>query len=140
MAKYGPASIVVNYDDSGGTPQDMTQYVLEINGVAVENILEEVHSFGDSWEEHLPIGVARMTPVELSGLFDDTASTGPDAVFGGQAPATPASTTRTLKFTWGGTKTTEVETHLISYERSADRNGLTRYTARLQPTGTVTEV
>ena len=139
MAKYGPASIVVEYDNSGDSLVNITQHVMEINGTAVEQILEEVHTFGDSWEEHLPVGIGRMTPVELSGLYDDTATTGPDALFANRVPENPASSTRGLKITWGSTKTTLVETYLIAYERTADRNALTRWTARLQPTGAVTE-
>jgi hypothetical protein len=138
MAKIGPASITIEYDNSGGTLVDISQHVLTINDVDVESLTEEVHTFGDSWEESLGIGVGRMAPVEISGLFDDTASTGPDALFKRSSPEGPASTSRTLKITWG-TNTTSVETWVASYRRTADRGALTRYTARLQPTGTVTE-
>lgn len=138
MAKYGPASITIEYDNSGGTPVDISQHVLSINDIDVESLAEEVHSFGDSWEEHLPIGVGRMAPVEISGLFDDTASTGPDALFKRTSPEGPSDSTRTLTITWG-TNTTSVETYVLSYRRAADRGALTRYTVRLQPTGTVTE-
>lgn len=139
MAKYGPSSIVVEYDNSGGTLVDITQYVQEINGVSVEQIIEEVHSFGDSWEEHLPVGIGRTTPIELSGLYDDTATTGPDALLADRIPEGPSTTARELKITWGSTKTSLWNTFLIAYERSADRNALTRWTARLQGTGAVTE-
>jgi len=47
---------------------------------------------------------------------------------------------KTLLITWGGSKTTSVATHLIAYTRKADRNGLTKWSAKLQPTGAVTEV
>jgi hypothetical protein len=139
MAKYGPSSIVIEYDNSGGTLTNISQYVLEINDVSVENILEETHSFGDSWEESLPIGVGKVAEVTLTGLYDDTASTGPDALFANRVPEGPGTTTRTLKITWGSTKTTSVETQLASYVRTADRGALTRWSATLQPTGAVTE-
>jgi hypothetical protein len=138
VANSTPAGIIVNYDDSGGTPRDITQFVLSINGINVEQITEEKHSFGDSWEEHLAVGIARMQPVELSGLYDDVGN-GPDALFVRATPDTPASTTRTLQITWRSGKTTTVETIELSYERAADRNALTKYTARLQSTGAVTE-
>jgi hypothetical protein len=141
MAKSVPSGIVVMYDNSGGTPVNITQYVLAINGVDVEQIIEETHSFGDSWEESLPVGIGKMAPIELSGIYDDTATTGPDALFVGQVPATPATSNyqRTLTLTWVGAKTTAVETVLVKYTRSPDRNGLTKYSATLQPTGVVTE-
>jgi len=140
MAKYGPASLAIDYDNSGGTPVSITQHVLTMNGVSIEQILEEVRSFGDQWEEHLPIGVGRMKPVVLGGKFDDTAATGPDALFIRTTPETPASTTRTLKFTWGGTKTTSVETFVMRYDRLGERNKIQDYEVELQPTGAVTEV
>lgn len=138
MAKYGPASITIEYDNSGGTPVDISQHVLSVNDVDIESLMEEVHTFGDSWEESLGIGVGRIAPIEITGLFDDTASTGPDALFKRTSPEGPASTARTLKFTWG-TNTTTFETWVASYRRTADRAGLTRYTVRLQPTGAATE-
>lgn len=140
MAKATPAGTIIEYDNAGGSLVDITQHVLTINDVDIESVLEEVHTLGDSWEESLPIGVGKVAPVELSGLYDDVASTGPDALFAGRVPETPASATRTLKITWRSGKTTSVETYLVSYKRTADRNALTKYTATLQPTGAVTEV
>lgn len=140
MANSTPSGIVVNYDNSGGTPVDITQFVMTINDYDVESLTEEVHTFGDAWEENKPIGLARVAPIELGGLYDDVATTGPDALFAGRAPETPASITRTLTITWRAGKTTSVETYLSMYKRAADRNALTKYTVRLQPTGAVTEV
>lgn len=139
MAKYGPASVVVEYDNAGGALQNITQHVQSINDVDVENILEESHTFGDSWEESLGIGVGRVGTIELSGLFDDAVAPAPDALFANRVPEGPATATRTLKITFGGTKTFSVETLLKNYKRKVDKNGLTKYTAILQPTGAVTE-
>jgi hypothetical protein len=139
LANSTPAGIKIEYDTSTGGLQDITQYVLSINDVDVESMTEEVHTFGDSWEEHLPIGVGKMGPIELSGLYESSTS-GPNGLFGGRAPETPSSSTRTLAITWIATANkTSVETYLGMYKRSADRNALTKYTVRLQPTGTVTE-
>ncbi len=139
MANYGPADITVNYDNSGGTPVDISAHVLTINDVDVENITEEVRPFGVAWDTHKAIGVGRMPVIELGGVFDDTASTGPDALFADRVPEGPATASRTLAVTWGSTKITTVETILLTYRRTADKNGLTRWLARLQPTGAVTE-
>lgn len=140
MANSIPSGIIIEYDNSGGTPVDISQHVQTINDIDVESLTEEKHTFGDSWEEHLPIGLGRMAAVELGGLYDDTASTGPDALFIRTSPETPASNTRTLKITWRSGKTTSVETFVASYKRTADRGGLTKYSVRLQTTGAVTEV
>ena len=139
MANSIPSGITVFYDNSGGTPVDITQYVMTINDIEVESGIEEKHSFGDSWEESLPFGIGKMGAIELGGLYDDVATVGPDALFANRVPETPSSTTRTITITWRSGKTTAVETYLIAYSRAADRNALTKYTVKLQPTGAVTE-
>ena len=139
MANYGPASIKIDYDNGSGTPVDITAYVLTINSVDVEQVLEEVRPFGASWDKYMPVGVGKMGPIELGGIFDDTAVSGPDALFAGRIPEAPGTATRTLKVTWGGSKSTSVETHLGAYKRQVDKQGLTKYSVTLTPTGAVTE-
>lgn len=140
MALSIPSGVKIEYDNGSDTLVDITQYVLSVNDFDVETITEEKHTFGDSWEEHLPIGLGRVPIIEIGGLYDDTASVGPDALFANRAPETPTSTTRTLKITWRTGKTTSIETYLITYRRSADRNAVTKFTARLQPSGAPVEV
>lgn len=134
MANYGPADFSITYDGD-----DITPYVMTINDVTVEQAVEEVHALGDSWEEYLPVGVGKMGQIELGGIYDDQAS-GPDDQFadrvGTEGPATAAVE---VVITWGGAKTTTFDTHLVSYTRKADRNGLTKWSAKLQPTGAVVE-
>lgn len=140
MANSVPSGIIIEYDNAGGSLVDITQHVQTINDFDVEDITEETHSLGDLWEENKPIGVGRIPDIELSGLYDDVVTVGPDALFAGRIPETPATATRTFKITWRTGKTSSVETYLGLYRRSADRAGLTKYTARLKPTGAVTEV
>jgi len=135
MAKYTAANVVIEFDNSGGTLVDMSQYILELNGIDIESVLEESHTFGDSWVEQLNAGLKRLADVQLSGFYDDTASTGPDAIFN----AVGNTTTRTLKITWGSTKTTSVETIIKNYRRIPSRGALTKFEVVLTPTGQVTE-
>ena len=140
MALSSPATMKIEYDNSGGTPVDITQYVLTINDISIESVLEEMHPFGSNMEAFMPVGVGKVAAVELGGLYDDTATTGPDALFAGRVPEVPGTAvTRTLKVTWRSGKYTNFETYLISYDRTADRNNLTKYKVKLQPTGAVTE-
>lgn len=140
MAKYGSNSVVVEIDSTeGGSLADISQYITSINGVEVEAVLQESQSFGDSWFEHLSTGMRRVSPVVLGGFYDDTATTGPNAIFINVQDA-PADATRTLKVTWGSTKTTSVEVWIQKYTRQATRNELTRFEVTLQPTGATTEV
>jgi hypothetical protein len=138
MANYGQSSVVVAFDNSGGTPVTMTAYVQTINGVSVESLMEQSDSFGDSWQEFLPVGVRKNGDITLDGLYDDTATTGPDAIFNAPA-ATVATTTRTLTITFGGTKTYAVECYIKKYDRMVVRGKLHRYSVVLQPTGAATE-
>lgn len=138
MAKYGSNSLKVEFDNSAGTLVDMSNSIRTINGVRVEAILEESHAFGDAWFESLATGLRRMQDVELAGHYDDTAATGPDVIFNAVFSA-PGDATRTLKVTWGGIKTTTVETLIMAYERQAIVAELTKFTVVVRPTGAVTE-
>jgi hypothetical protein len=138
MANYGQSSVIVAYDNSGGTPVTMTPYVQTINGVSVESLMEQSDSFGDSWQEFLPVGVRKNGDITLEGLYDDTATTGPDAIFNAPA-ATVATSQRTLTITFGGSKTYSVETYIAKYDRFPVRGKLHRYSVLLKTTGAATE-
>ena len=140
MAYYGSNSSVVAVDNSSGTPGTMTNYVTSIGNIGVEALLQESTAFGDAWVEQLSTGMRRMEPIVLGGLFENTATTGPDAIFNDVASG-PADTgsTRTVTITWGGSNTTSVEAILTSYSRTPTRGELTAYEVTLTPTGAVTE-
>ena len=139
MAYSTPSGVKLEYDDSGGTPVDISQFVMTLNDVDVEQITEETHSFGDSWEEHIAIGIGKLGQLELGGLYDDQAN-GPDSLFANRVPEDPNTPTRTLKITGRRGKTSSFETFLAKYTRTADRGALTKYKATLLPTGPNTEV
>jgi hypothetical protein len=133
VATYNSSNIVVAVDNSGGTPVTMTTYVREISVADVNIILQESHSFGDSWVEFISTGIKKLEKVTLKGFYDDTASSGPNAIF------IAIGDTRTLTITWGSTKTTSCEAIIESYRRIPALNSNTMYEVVLQPTGTVTE-
>lgn len=114
----------------------MTQYVQELGGVDIEAMLAESHSFGDAWVEAYWTGIRKMAEITVKGFYDDAASTGPDVIFNAVGNA---NATRTLKVTWGSTKTTSVETYIKNYRRLPKRDELTGYEAVLVPTGAPTE-
>lgn len=134
MAVYGSDDLKIEFDNSAGSLVDMSAYVLEINGVDVQAIVEELTAFGKTFEEWLYVGVKKLEEIELTGVYDDTASTGPNVVFNSLGD------TRTLKVTWGSTKTTTVEAIIRSYQRLAKSKETTKYKAVLRPTGAVVEV
>ena len=133
MAKYGSKDLKIEVDNSSDTLVDLSQYITGINGVTVEAILEEGTAFGDTWVEQLFTGNKQTSAITLDGFYDDTASTGPDVILNA------LGSTRTLKVTWGSTKTTSVEAVITSYSRNPVRKELTKFQCVLTPTGTVTE-
>jgi hypothetical protein len=135
MAKYGSADLVFKIDVSdGGALQDMSQHVDTVNGFKVSRLTQESHTFGDSWVEHLFAGVRQANDLTIEGFYDDTVTTGPDAVLNGTH-----TVTRTVEITYGSTKKSTFEAWIVDYERKPTRGELTRYTATLRPSGAVTE-
>ena len=138
MAKYSSASAKVEFDLVGGTLQDMSAYVTDINGVDIESLTEESTPFTQAWQAHLPVGIFKVADIVIGGFYDDTATTGPDVVFNALSNG-PGATSRTLKVTYGASKSTSVETWIVKMSRKLVRNGLTRFEVTLRPTGQTTE-
>lgn len=131
MTMYGSGSVVIELDGSdGGALADITQYIQGDVVPEIERLFEESDTFGDSWEEALLVGFRRMGNITLEGIYNTTID--------GYLNGTHA-VSRTLKITYGGTKTTTVEVLIISYRRSLSRRRLHRFSATLKPTGAVTE-
>lgn len=133
MAKYGSDDVVIEVDNSGGSLVDLSQYIDTINEINISAMIQESHAFGDSWVEQLYTGVKMTAPITIEGFYDDTVTTGPNAILNSLGD------TRTFKITYGSTKTTSVETVITSYVRRPVRGELTRFTCTLTPTGAVTE-
>jgi hypothetical protein len=134
VARYASKDLTVKVDNSSGTLVNLSAYVDSISGLDLEAILEEdSHTFGDTWAEALSTGMKRVGEVTLEGFYDDTSSTGPEAILNAIGDQ------RTLEITWGGTKVTTVETLIKSYSRKPSRGQLTRFTAVLKPTGSLTD-
>lgn len=136
MAKYGSPDIKIEVDNAGGTLQNMTAYIDEVNEVNVEALLQESHTFGDSWVENLYTGVKRGNAITFSGFYDDTATTGPDAIFN------DLGDTREVKITYDGStgaKYTLFEAIITNYVRSPSRGENTRYSVTFTPTGEIAE-
>lgn len=140
VAKYGSADVVIEIDGAdGGALVNISQHVQEINDISVERLMEdESQTFGDAWFEALQTGIRRMQPIEISGYYDDTAITGPDAIL--NVAAITHAVTRTFAVTYGSTKKTTVEVWIAKYVRKPTRGKLTRYSATLTPTGAPVEV
>ena len=130
--KYGSASITVAYDDGpGGTARTITAFVLTMGGVKITSNMQNATAYGDTVEKMLPTGMLKLEQIELSGLWDTTATTGPHVVF--LAPDDgPQDATRTLTVVFGDSKTWTSEGYLVSYEVLGQVGALTEFKAVLQ--------
>lgn len=139
MSKYGSSSITISIDDApGGVLRDVTQHILTVSGIKIENILQPSHAFGDAWEEMLATGLARVPPLTFTGFFDDAATTGPHVVFRvNSADRSPSAATRTLTMAVaaGAGNSFSVEGHMASYEVLGKNGNLTEFAAVFQPSG-----
>ena len=66
--------------DTGGVVRDLSGYVVSVRGLPGVRNLNEVTALGDGGAKFIA-GLEDAT-VALSGIFDDTAGSGPDAVLG----------------------------------------------------------
>ena len=138
MAKYGSNSIKIEIDSAdGGSLVDITAYVTKLGDIAIDKGLIDVTPFGTSSAAFLQGVFKTYAPIDIEGFYDDTASTGPDAIL--NIGAVTHTQTRTFKLTYGGTKTTQGEAWITAYKRGDEVGGYVTYTATLQLTGTITE-
>jgi hypothetical protein len=140
MANYGSDDIVVVMDSTAGTTVNITQSVLEINGIDVEAMLEESHTMGDSWVENLYTGLRKSGEITLRGFFDDDSDTGTDVMWNDPGNTkTSGGATRSLAITLGGTKIYSTEVWIKNYRRLPSRGALTKVECVLTPTGAASE-
>ena len=124
-------------DDTGGTQRDLSAYITEVRGLPGLRNLNEVTALGDSGARFIP-GLEDVT-IGLSGIFDDTATSGPDAVLGPLRTHTSA-----VNFEYGpeGSSTGDVKYSgtcwVLSYELRSRVGDKVEWTAALQVEGAVT--
>lgn len=127
---------VVRLDASaGGTLNAITQYVKTIDGFGRQyQALEDTH-FDDTAERFIP-GIEEAQELTLRGAFEDTATTGPDAIL-----STAVGTLLTFEFnprgTAAGARKFTSEVLVVSYKISSEIKGEVLYEARLRQDGTV---
>lgn len=127
MAKYGSPDLTITVDG-----QDLSKYCLENIDLTVEGLTEEVHGFGKSWVEHASTKIKQGNEFTLSGLYDDVAN-GPDDALN------DVGATVAVIINWGGTKTSTLDAIIKSYQRTAIRGELHKFSAVMLPAGEVTE-
>lgn len=133
MALYGSDDVAIVFDNSAGTTVSVTQSILSVSGIDVEAILEETHTFGDSWVEQSAVGLSRVGDITLQGNYDDDSDTGFNFMFKN------VGETRTIQILFGAAKTFTAETVIKNYRRMPSRGALTKAEAVLSVTGAAVE-
>ena len=67
-------------DDTGNTQRDLSPFITEVRGLPGARLLNEITALGDSGARFIP-GLEDVV-ISLGGIFDDTATSGLDAVLG----------------------------------------------------------
>jgi len=123
-------------DDTGSVLRDLSPYITDVRGLPGVRNLNEVTALGDSGAKFVP-GLEDVT-IALSGIFDDTATSGPDAVLGPLRTHTSA-----VDFEYGpeGSGTGDVKYSgtcwMLSYELRSRVGDKVEWTAALQVEGVV---
>lgn len=128
---------VFSIDDSGGTLRALTAYTDSVSGLPGGRGLSEVTAFGDLGVKNIP-SIANVT-FSAGGSWDNTATTGPDAVLSSLRTATA-----TASFEWGpeGGTTGDIkfsgECWLTDYAVDTSVQNKVTWQASFQVDGTVT--
>lgn len=106
MARFNSRVSVFTIVDTGGDERDLSSYITEIDGLPGERELQEDTVLGSAGYRRDP-GLEN-SPIRIAGVYDDTATTGPDAVLGPLRTHTAATT--------------------VEYGPKGSTNGFPRYT------------
>ena len=138
MSKYGSGSVSIYLEASTGTTYyNIANYIDELGGQKITSITEPTNAFGDSWEEHLPVGLSRGEPFDIGGLWDTAATDGTHVTFKDVNDGT-TDATRGMVIGFGGGQYWHASVYIPSYEVIGSNGKLTRFRANVLPTGTVT--
>ena len=80
MALFDSKTAVFAVTDTGATSRNLSAYITSIDGLPGARNLNEATALGDSGATFYP-GLENVT-ISLAGHYDDTSTTGPEAVLG----------------------------------------------------------
>lgn len=124
-------------DDTGSVQRDLSAFVTDVRGLPGPRSLNEVTALGDSGAKFIP-GLEDVS-ITLSGIFDNTATSGPDAVLGALRSHSSA-----VDFEYGpeGSGSGDIKYSgtcwVLSYELRSRVGNRVEWSAALQVEGTVT--
>ncbi len=124
-------------DDTGSVLRDLSAYITEVRGLPGARGLNEVTALGDGGAKYVA-GLEEVA-ITLSGLFDNTSTSGPDAVLG---PLRTHSSAVDFEYAPEGASSGNVKYSgtcwVTSYALRSRVGDLVGWSAALQVNGTVT--
>ena len=126
----------IKIDDSASNLRNMSAYVTSISDTGKEITALDVTTFADSAERVLA-GIELSQEFSITGPFDDTATSGPDAVFG-TLVGVIADWEWHPKGTASGKRKVSGKALCTSYKTTGEAKGLTTYTTTFKVDGAVT--
>jgi hypothetical protein len=119
MSVFGPASAFLLV---GGRNISSDTFVLD---ETLENLFEETHGLGDSWEEHLPVGIGKILLEASGGIYDDATDRIVDALQ--EKGETKQMVAYGFSDPTGGRDCVLLDgTYAATWKRMASRTGLTK--------------
>jgi len=126
----------IDYDNSGGTPTNLSAYINQIGGFDLTRQTLETTAFGDAVKNFI-LGLKGGQTITLSGDWDSTLHSHMVAV-----EALTSGASQTLKYSPAGTASgnpyVSVETFLTNYSFTSSVGDKVTWSATLQATGAVT--
>ena len=137
MAFFNSKSSRFSIEDTGGAERDLSAYLTEVAGLPGRRVLDDITSLADTGRRYMAgPDVATFT---LAGMFDDTATTGPDAVLG---PLRSHSSSVAFSYGPGGGATGDIKYSgscwVESYEILSSVGSRVQFSASLKVDGAVT--
>ena len=135
--KHGSNEIIIQFekaDSIGSADTTMTPYITKFGPITKSRDGVLSTPFGVSSPEYLAGVLTDYGEFTIEGFYDDTATSGPDAVFG-----SVNTVPRYWKVTWGNGKYTSGRCLITKYEKGDEVGGYVSYTATCRTTGTITE-
>jgi hypothetical protein len=129
MAKYNGSNFKVSWNAT-----DITSMVLDPITFSRDGVVEDTTPYSVTDQQQTYAGMNKLPDITIGGLYDDTVTTGSDALFN------QVGVSHTIMYTWGGTKTTSLNGIIKSYQRIAGVGKVTRFKAVIAQSGPVTEV
>lgn len=140
MAKvdYTMTKFQITSTSTTGAYHDIGPYITEMSGLELEGLTEEIHGMGAVWTENAFVGVKQISPITISGFYDNAAASGPVALLGNTSDI---GAERNIKLNMGTTNAyPKLDVIIRKFSRRPIRSELTKFECEFLPCSTMSIV